>query len=192
MDDKESSGVKKKKLLISWQDRATRASIAHYFQAQSYSDCNTYLTIFNLVSAISILFLANNKLFEFESSLGSSIMISIASLAVVLSSTLQYVLRLGDKARDHKLAGNEFTAIKRKIEILMVDEEIFYDEKIFNDCINRIADEHNHVSKHHNLVRKKIWEKIKQRHSEAIEENQGLIDAVECNGYSESSQHNNK
>lgn len=102
-------------------------------------------------------------------------MLSIAGLAVVLSTTLQYVLRFEDKINDHKLAGNEFTEIKRKIEILLLGNEIT------EDCINRIAIEHSHVSKNHRLVRNPIWskQKVKARYAAAMKENEGFINAID-------------
>lgn len=173
MDESEISRIKKTKMLKSWQDRATRASLAHYFQAQEYRTFDTGLTIFNLVAAISVLFLANNKLLDIDSNNQYQILLSIAGLAVVLSTTLQYVLRFEDKINDHKLAGNEFTEIKRKIEILLLGNEIT------EDCIHRIAVEHSHVAKNHRLVRNAIWEKIKYRHADAVKEIEDFINTID-------------
>jgi hypothetical protein len=48
-----------------WQNRMWRASLAHYVAADKYRRWHAGLTLFNMVAAISVLFLSNN---EFRSS----------------------------------------------------------------------------------------------------------------------------
>ena len=162
----------KRELLLNWQNRAIRASLAHYFQAQEYRTWHSLLTAFNLLSSISVLFLVNNKVFINEPLTPGDIWLSVAGLAVVLSTTLQYVFKLDEKIFNHKVAGNEFTAIKRKIEIMLTNKDI-------NDNdLKRIETDHNHTSKNHHLVRKSIWGKISDREAEALEESSKFLECV--------------
>ncbi len=171
---KEKSEEAKRELLLSWQNRAVRASLAHYFQAHQYRTWHEILTTFNLLSSISVLFLANNSLISSGGS-PNQIWLSIAGLAVVLTTTLQYVLKLDEKIFDHKLAGNEFTKIKRDIEVFLCGAEI-------NDSdIKEIKSDHGHTSKNHLLVRQPIWDKISKREAEAMEENKSFLNCVTRN-----------
>lgn len=154
----------KKELLLTWHDRSTRANLAHYFQSEECRRVNTALTIFNLLAAISVLFIANNSNFEQSSSL-----LSFASLAVVLSTALQYVLKLEERSYDHKTAGNEFTAIKRKIEVTLANDAIE------ESHLREIESDHNHVAKNHHLVRHATWRKIGSRYEQANRENAALF-----------------
>lgn len=162
----------KRELLLGWQNRAIRASLAHYFQAQEYRTWHTVLTAFNILSSISVLFLVNNRIFTEGTQGPFEVWLSVAGLAVVLSTTLQYVFRFDEKIFDHKVAGNEFTSIKRKVEILLARSEI--NEK----DLQEIESLHNHTSKNHLLVRKAIWGEISAREKEALEENISFLESV--------------
>ncbi len=153
----------KKEMLIAWQERATRANLAHYLQAEGCSRTNSVLTIFNLLSAISVLFLANNT--SLNGVQGINIWLSIASLLVVLTTALHYVLKLDQKIYDHKTAGNKFTEIKRKIEIILSKP------KIEDSDILEIERLHNQASQNHGLVAARIWSKLNPRLEQAKTEN---------------------
>lgn len=161
------NSISKKEMLIAWQERAIRANLAHYLQAEECSKFNSILTIFNLLAAISVLFLANNiPLSEFEN---SQLLLSISSLLVVLSTALHYVLKLDHKIHDHKTAGNKFTEIKRKIEIILSNSEI---DEVDISSIERL---HNQASQNHSLVRAKIWTKLNPRLEQAKIESADFI-----------------
>ncbi len=164
-----------KLLLKMWHSRAVRANLAHYFQSSEYRTVNGIPTIFNILSAISVLFLSNID-YVGLSEVGSSnykFAMSLVGLVVVLTTTLQYILRLEEKIYDHKRAGNEFTNIKRQIEIYLSQD------KITEEIIRKIEMEHNHSSKYHQLVRKRTWEKVEKRHKEALHENQAFNQLIE-------------
>lgn len=160
----------KKELLIAWQERAIRANLAHYLQAEECSLANSILTIFNLLSAISVLFLVNN--IALKDIPNSQLWLPIASLLVVLSTALHYVLKLDQKIYDHKTAGNKFTEIKRKIEIILC-KSIIDEADIIN--IERL---HNQASQNHGLVRARIWNKINPRLEQAKDENEDFISSL--------------
>lgn len=164
----------KRELLLAWHERATRANLAHYFQAEECAKINNILTIFNLLAAISVLYLVNNRHLN-ETATTESVFLSLASLAVVLSTALHYVLKLEERSQDHKLAGYEFTAIKRRIEKLLVRGNLT------DDDITSIETEHNHTTKNHGLVRQAQWIKIKKRLSEATEENRKFFENLRGN-----------
>lgn len=58
----------RRRLLIAWKDRAFYASTAHYRASEIYELRNKLLTLINIVSAITVLFAANNKLIASHSS----------------------------------------------------------------------------------------------------------------------------
>ncbi len=90
----------------------------------------------------------------------------------MLTTSLQYALRLDEKVFDHRTAGNEFTAIKRNIEIVLSRREIS------KKGIKEIRTDHDHTSKNHSLVRKQIWDNIKEREKRAMEEDRIFIESV--------------
>ena len=141
----------RKRLLIAWKDRAFYAATAHYGASEAYQFRNKLLTLLNIVSAITVLFAANNKLFVAPTSSTQSIVLAVASLFTVLSTAIQYLLRYEERAIQHKLAANEFSNFKRKVErYLSMDE-------ISNSLIHNLNRDYNFISKHYPLVSRLMW-----------------------------------
>ena len=168
-------------LLLNWRRRAIRASNGHYRSSNNCRHWSNLLTCFNIGSAIAVLFFSNNKFFGNEGSaldhplnfLGSSdLYTSIASLMVVLTTALQYVLKLEIKTKDAKSAGNDFTNIKREIELLLSDGEVPMTKA------QSIQISHTHASRNHELVPRKIWLAASQQTEKAFLEDKSFEDAV--------------
>ena len=168
-------------LLLNWRRRAIRASAGHYQASNHCRLWSNLLTCFNIGSAIAVLFFSNNKFFENgtlpvegpPSLLGNSdLYTAIASLLVVLTTALQYVLKLEMKSKDSKSAGNDFTNIKREIELLLSDSEVALEKAI------SIQISHTHASRNHELVPKKIWIASSGQTERAFLEDKIFEDAV--------------
>lgn len=151
-------------LLYTWHSRATRASLAHYFQAESCARVHFWLSIFNLLAAISVLYLANAA-----TASGDVNYVSIAGLFVVLSTAAHYVLKFDEKSHDHKSAGNEFTWIKRKIEVKLSNGGVTEGD------LEDIKRDYDHTSRNHAMVMRNTWKKISSRVDQANIENQSLF-----------------
>jgi hypothetical protein len=153
-------------LLFTWRNRAIRANLGHYRASSFYRALSAAFTCFNLVSAIAVLFLANNKLvvqfFNGESSIAPDFITAVASLFVVLTTALQYVLKLEQKTDAHKNAGNDFTSIKRRIEIFLVGG------RLDDGHIEEIALMHTHTSKNYPLVPNFLWRRIESAVNDSI------------------------
>ena len=115
-----SSNLAKRELVKLWQNRMWRASLAHYVASDKYRRWHAALTIFNMVAAISVLFLSNNELVRngiSSTNLSwSDYLLPLASLLTVLSSAVHYLVRFQERAEQHKQAGNTFSSLKRSIE----------------------------------------------------------------------------
>ena len=168
-------------LLLNWRRRAIRASNAHYRSSNNCRHWSNLLTCFNIGSAIAVLFFSNNKFFgngdgDFDQQLiflgNSDLYTAIASLLVVLTTALQYVLKLEMKSKDAKSAGNDFTNIKREIELLLADESV----PIMNAQSIQIS--HTHASRNHDLVPAKSWRAAKHQTERAFAEDKAFEDAV--------------
>lgn len=168
-------------LLLNWRRRAIRASNGHYRSSNNCRYWSNLLTCFNIGSAIAVLFFSNNKFFanggttsdQTLNFLGNSdLYTAIASLLVVLTTALQYVLKLEIKTKDAKSAGNDFTNIKREIELLLSDLEV----PMTNALSIQIA--HTHASKNHELVPRKTWVSASKQTQEAFKEDKAFEDAV--------------
>jgi len=154
----------KKQLLRTWHHRAARASLGHYAQAEVSQKNNSYLTAFNLLSGIFVLYLVNTKSFD-----PNLLILSFCSLTVVLTTALQYVLKLEERSYDHKAAGNEFSAIKRKIELL------FASEHVSESCLTEVVSDYNHTAKNHHIVRRSTWMRIEKQFIENAKEDRKLL-----------------
>ena len=71
---------------------------------------------------------------------------------MVLSTALQYILRLDEKSKDAKRAGNDFTELKRRIEAVLVNGT-----DINESTISEIELLHTHTSRYHAIVPRRIW-----------------------------------
>lgn len=168
-------------LLLNWRRRAIRASNGHYRSSNACRLWGNLLTCFNIGSAIAVLFFSNNKFFGNSGSsidqplyfLGNSdLYTSIASLLVVLTTALQYVLKLEIKSKDAKSAGNDFTNIKREIELLLADGDVPMSKA------QSIQISHTHSSRNHELVPRKIWISASDQTQKAFLEDKSFEDAV--------------
>jgi hypothetical protein len=150
----------RKRLLAEWKDRAFYAALAHYSSSESYELRNKILTITNMISAICVLFAANNKLITGNASFVDDVVVAVASLFTVLSTAVQFLLRYEERSTQHKLAANEFSNLKRKIERYLSINEIS------NSLIHNINRDYNFISKNYPLVSHYIWKKALRRRTE--------------------------
>lgn len=149
-------------LLLNWRCRAIRASHGQYLAADLLARNGTILTCINILTAIAVLFLTNNRFFALASDttsvngdwswLSNEGLAALAGLFVVLSTALQYILRLDEKSKDSKRAGNDFTELKRRIETLLVNGT-----DINASTIAELELLHTHTSRYHAIVPRKIW-----------------------------------
>lgn len=162
-------------LLLIWRNRAIRANLGHYRASSFYRLWSAVFTCFNLVSAIAVLFFANNRIivqYFHEAQVFPDAITAVASLFVVLTTALQYVLKLDQKAKDHKNAGNDFTSIKRSVEQFLVEGTL--DEA----RIKEIAIMHAHTSKNYLLVPNFLWKRIEARVRNSISEDAVFVDPI--------------
>lgn len=167
MDIAQMESESKTELLLVWHTRATRASLVHYAQAEKCLTVNTILTVFNLLAAISVLFLVSRATYG-----SGSLYLSLAGLAVVLSTAFQYVLKLEERCYDHKAGGNEFASIKRKIELYLTLK------KIADSDLFEIDSDYTHTAKNHSIVRKKVWATVSKRLEHSTAENCDFFQAL--------------
>lgn len=137
-----------------WHERLRRTSWVHYLVSDKYKWLHSTLTIFNIVSAISVLFFANNSIFQYGISYFDQInkntpniswayyLLALASLFTVLSSAVHYLMRYQERAEQHRQAGNEFAILKRSIEIELTSDEISREfilktSQKYDDCAHR-------------------------------------------------------
>lgn len=178
-----------RELLYNWRERAIRASLAHYRQSEIYRTIDACLLVFNVVSAIFVMYLTNNELFKIQVSdsdspyenpvldiLGIIItqnqLLSLAGFVVVSTSILQAIARFAEKRRSHKLAGNEFTEIKRKIEVALLEEVDL------SRVIREVQSFHNLVARHYDLVSDGIWKKVDERVGTDLKRDSQMIGVV--------------
>ena len=149
-------------LLLNWRRRSIRASHGQYLAAGVLAKYGTVLTCINIVTAIAVLFLTNNRFFALSTAkeninsdwswFSNDGLAALAGLFVVLSTALQYILRLDEKSKDAKRAGNDFTELKRKIETVLVNGT-----DINASTIGEIELLHTHTSRYHAIVPRRIW-----------------------------------
>lgn len=159
------------RLMWLWKSRATRASAAHYMAYEYYNSRDIFLTVVNIASSISVLFLANSSHVStlIFSLTGNEILshfpVSVAGVFTVVTTTLQYVLRWRERAMWHKTAANEYSNFKRKLERLVgeagVDDEM----------LHRLSANLNAIAKNSEPVSRKLWNR-------SIEEIPTFIDDV--------------
>jgi hypothetical protein len=112
-------------------------------------------TKLNILFAIAVLFFANSKILE--SLTGGNhytVVISIAGLGTVLTAALQYINRYEERAALHKLAGSEYSALRREVETLLSEPSIS------DDAINRIRISCDFLAKHGPVVEAHLWRKV--------------------------------
>lgn len=138
------------------------------------------MTCFNIISAIAVLFFSNNRFFgnggQADETIGllgnSDLYTAIAGLLVVLTTALQYVLKLETKTKDAKSAGNDFTNIKREIELLLSENLISLEKA------RSIQISHTHASRNHELVPRRIWQAASEQTETAFLEDAAFEQSV--------------
>lgn len=149
-------------IMLMWRARLARTADSHYRASDTFLKRDKFLTIFNVVSAIAVLFFANSEaavkiLVDFfldrkESGIDySKLVVSFAGLLTVISSALQYVSENKELSYRHKNAANEFSNLKRKIERYIVSDFV-EDHKLHG--INR---EYTAIGKGCPAVSRRIW-----------------------------------
>lgn len=152
-DDFPGSPEARKHLLLAWKDRAFYAATAHYLASERYELRNKILTLVNMSSAITVLFVANHRLFASYNSLIEEIILATASLLTVLLSASQYLLKYDERANQHKLAANDFSTLKRKIErYLTIDD-------LSNSLLHNLNRHYDFIGRTYPLVSHYMWRK---------------------------------
>ena len=104
-------------LVLSWLQRCRESQFAHYEMASLYSKKNGSLGI----PVIAINALVSASIFatflESDNSYIRIIALGLSLVAIVLSALHTY-LKFSDKAESHRVAGAEYAAARRKLEIL--------------------------------------------------------------------------
>ncbi|WP_299632354.1 hypothetical protein [uncultured Roseobacter sp.] len=167
-------------LMLNWRRRAIRASNGHYRASNSCRQWSNFMTCFNIISAIAVLFFSNNRFFgnggQADETIGllgnSDLYTAIAGLLVVLTTALQYVLKLETKTKDAKSAGNDFTNIKREIELLLSESSISLEKA------RSIQISHTHASRNHELVPRRIWQAASEQTATAFLEDAAFEQSV--------------
>lgn len=143
-------------ILQLWHERCLKSARAHYSASSILYKGHGVITIANTAASISVLFFVNatslkTSIFDGMSDVSFNAFASISSLILVLVSTLQYIFRWDERAREHKSAGAEFSNLQRKIERYLTGK--FFRMSILHN-INR---EYNYISRSYPLVPHKIW-----------------------------------
>lgn len=165
--NKFESGSAKCELVKLWQNRMWRASLAHYVAADKYRRWHAGLTLFNMVAAISVLFLSNNELIRNGLTSvqlsWSDYLLPIASLLTVLSSAVHYLVRFQERAEQHKQAGNEFSSLKRSIEKELTNTELT------KSYVDEIAKQYDAAALRFPHVPRHTWAKCMERATTELE-----------------------
>ena len=107
----------RKALLELWYLRCRRASNQHFYSTHWYRALDSALTILNIVSSISVLYLSAVPWFIDKDSRSAQIYLSLAALATVITSVLQYVLDYRSRWRDYESSLAKYACLHRKIEL---------------------------------------------------------------------------
>lgn len=143
-----------------WKCRASKAANAHFYASDYYNTRHNVLTVFNVISAISVLFFSNNSFFKGDLNLA----VSIAGLATVLTTALQYVMSYGEVANSHRFVGNEYSNMKRKTERLIASGELDL------DTIHRLSHSLNAIGKSSPPVKRPLWKKSSDKFRSSIDD----------------------
>ena len=161
------TNLSKCELVKLWQNRMWRASFAHYVASDKYRRWHAALTIFNMVSAISVLFLSNNEVIragltsnEFA---WTDYLLPAASLLTVLSSAIHYLVRFQERAEQHKHAGNEFSSLKRAVEKELTNEVIT------DEYITWLSNRYDAAALRYPHVPRPIWQSMMKKATNEIE-----------------------
>ncbi len=148
------------KVFRMWNKRLLRSAAAHYMAAELYEARETFLSVTNIIFAITVLFLsASQHLLGMD----FTTVVPVFSLIVVLLSAYQYIQQYASKASIHKQAGNEFSNLRRKME------RYWTKDKLHPEAIHSLNRSYNFIAKSPPLVPKKIWEKSLQYKLNEIE-----------------------
>lgn len=166
---------RKAAILLLWRARLARTADSHYRAADILLKRDKILTIFNVVSGISVLFFANSETavgfivnFFIEGNQSatnhSKLVVSLAGLLTVISSALQYVSENKELSYRHKNAASEFSNLKRKIERYIVSGGISIHH------LHGINREYSAIGKGCPAVSRKIWFSGKTKAVKIVEE----------------------
>jgi hypothetical protein len=145
----------KMQLLRIWHSRLILTSTAHYRVSETYERQGRIYTKLNIIFAIAVLFFANSRLLDtFILDAHAGFIISIAGLGTMLTAALQYINRYEERAAQHKLAGSEYSILKRQIERCLANG-ISSDE-----LEERLKLDYDLLAKHCPLVEHKFWKGV--------------------------------
>jgi hypothetical protein len=147
--------LQKLQLLRIWHSRLILTSTAHYRVSETYERRGRAYTQLNVIFATAVLFFSNSHLLEaFVSVPYVGFFLSIAGLGTVLTATLQYINRYEERAAQHKLAGSEYSILKRNIERRLAAGAA--DEVVEE----RLQLDYDLLAKHCPLVEHKFWKGV--------------------------------
>ena len=145
-------------LMSLWRSRSLKAARAHYKESLSYRNLNRGLTLVNASLSIGILFVSNAVWVRDSIGAGASgsgarseIVISLIAVGIVVTTIMQYILRFGEKANEHKAAGSEFANLQRRIERYLLATQVTM------SMVHNVSRIYNQISKSSRLIPQKKW-----------------------------------
>lgn len=162
MDSKKRNKNLEKGLVMTWLTRSSVAAESHYAASSRYHFIHVVFTTVNIISSIAVLYFSNISETQFLNvmsltfgagilTIKSNFLVSLAGLIVVLTTTLQYVFHFNDKSRIHKVFGNEYANMKRKLERLITEGELD------PDALHRVSTTLNLLAKGSPHISQVFW-----------------------------------
>lgn len=143
-----------------WKDKCDRATTAHYYSADKMRLRDNCLTIFNVISSISVVslgsLLATNQITYL------SILLTVASVSTVITSVLQYIFDFRARYKDHAKVASEYATVRRKIELAVVNNT-------WSDKANEIAESMSVISDHSPLMAGSLFRKSQKQKNESAQ-----------------------
>jgi hypothetical protein len=144
-----TAGLDHTQLLEEWRRRCTRWVRAHHHAARSFEFWETMLTLFNVLSSVSVFGASVAIAAEQKATPTYVWTVLIASGAALFMTLVQYILNMRATAHRHHHAATEYRAARRMIELAasshadaktieLVDEALRTAEKLAPPIPHRI------------------------------------------------------
>ncbi len=145
-------------LLEDWRNRVYAAQIAHYASADRFRLLNYFVgvpaTIFSSI--------VGTALFAgLEKNSPQTLVVASISIAAAILAALQTFLRFAERASQHAIAGDWYSAIRRDIEQLL--HLSIADRGAAKDCLDEIRKEMNRVGQNSPELSSREWRRQAKR-----------------------------
>lgn len=137
--------------------RALYYSRAQYRSAQIVEDTNTRLTVF-LISSSILTVLLNSASWSHTTNELLTAARDLFGVVTVALAAIQYALNFSEKAAYHKLAGTEYSNVRRDIEIMM--NRLKSGNSVTEREWQRLGDQYGLITKLAPMVNQKVWKKL--------------------------------